>query len=231
MRLAASSCKTNHFVVSGVFLDLDTWHRRSQFEFYRAFDQPFFSIVAEVCVTDLFRRTSEPGGPSFFLATLYHSLHAANQIEEFRLRLRPDGVWKHDRIHAGSTLLRADETFGFGYFDFAEDYREFERRGRNTIQLVKQSLGALDPQDERDDLIHYSVLPWIRFTSFSHARKSNVLDSVPKIVFGRRNERDGGVWMPVSVEVHHALVDGLHVARFLEAFQAQLRSDRLQPNG
>ena len=28
--------------------------------------------------------------------------------------------------------------------------------------------------------------------------------------------------MPVSVEVHHALVDGLHVGRFYEMFQARL---------
>jgi chloramphenicol O-acetyltransferase type A len=28
--------------------------------------------------------------------------------------------------------------------------------------------------------------------------------------------------MPVSVEVHHALVDGLHVGRFYEAFQRGL---------
>lgn len=28
--------------------------------------------------------------------------------------------------------------------------------------------------------------------------------------------------MPVSVEVHHALMDALHVARFLEAFQRRL---------
>ena len=28
--------------------------------------------------------------------------------------------------------------------------------------------------------------------------------------------------MPVSVEVHHALVDGLHVARFYEGFQRRL---------
>jgi chloramphenicol O-acetyltransferase type A len=29
--------------------------------------------------------------------------------------------------------------------------------------------------------------------------------------------------MPVSVEVHHALVDGIHVGRFLERFQTLLR--------
>jgi chloramphenicol O-acetyltransferase type A len=205
--------------MSGSFLDLASWPRRSQFEFFRTYDQPFFNIAADVCVTALQRRSSEPGGPSFFLSTLFLSLRAANQVEPFRLRLRPEGVWRHDCIHAGSTVLRPDETFGFAYFEYADDYARFEARGRAVIEQAKGAAG-LDPQDERDDLIHYSVLPWIRFTSVSHARKYGGNDSVPKIVFGRRFERDGDVWMPVSVEAHHALVDGLHVARFLEAFEA-----------
>jgi len=29
--------------------------------------------------------------------------------------------------------------------------------------------------------------------------------------------------MPLSVEVHHALMDGLHVGRFIEGFEAALR--------
>jgi chloramphenicol O-acetyltransferase len=33
--------------------------------------------------------------------------------------------------------------------------------------------------------------------------------------------------MPVSIEVHHALLDGIHVARFLEYFQNALREAEL----
>ena len=29
--------------------------------------------------------------------------------------------------------------------------------------------------------------------------------------------------MPLSVEVHHALMDGLHVGRFVEGFEAALQ--------
>ena len=83
---------------------------------------------------------------------------------------------------------------------------------------------ALDPQDHRDDLLHYSVLPWISFTSFSHARRHRADDSVPKIVFGRYRGDAGAERMPVSVEVHHALVDGLHVGRFLDRMQARLNA-------
>jgi chloramphenicol O-acetyltransferase type A len=47
---------------------------------------------------------------------------------------------------------------------------------------------------------------------------------VPKIAFGRiEPEGDGGKqWMPLSLEVHHALVDGLHVGRYVQALEAAL---------
>ena len=77
----------------------------------------------------------------------------------------------------------------------------------------------MDARDDRSDMIHYSALPWVAFTSFSHARNWRREDSVPKIVFGKYTERDGHRLMPVSVEVHHALMDGLHVGRFLERLQ------------
>ena len=78
---------------------------------------------------------------------------------------------------------------------------------------------GFDAQDDRTDLIHYSTLPWISFTSFSHARNWGKEDSVPKIVFGKATERNGQWLLPVSVEVHHALMDGLHVGRYLEKLQ------------
>lgn len=207
--------------MTGTYVDLAKWPRRKHYEFYRDYDQPFFGIATDVCVTNLYRHTKTSAGRSFFLATLFESLRAANQIDELKLRLRHDGVWRHDRIHAGSTVLRANETFGFGYFEFVDEYDEFERRGRQEIEAVR-SADTLEPLAERDDVIHYSVLPWIRFTSFTHARRSSALDSVPKIVFGKRFERGNDLWMPVAVDAHHALVDGLHVARFLEAFQSGL---------
>jgi chloramphenicol O-acetyltransferase type A len=210
--------------MAGSWLDLDGWERRAQFRFFRTYDQPFFSLCTELDVTRLHERAAAGGASSFFLSTLYLSLRAANETPEMRLRIRGDRVWSHDCIHAGSTILRENETFAFAYLDFESTYARFEERGRRVIESARGSTGGLDAQDERDDLIHYSVLPWIRFTSLMHARRSNPEDSVPKVVFGRHFERDGVRWMPVSVDVHHALVDGIHVAHFLDRFQNALNA-------
>ena len=64
-------------------------------------------------------------------------------------------------------------------------------------------------------MIYFTTLPWISFTSFAHARNKGRGDSIPRIVFGKFTEEGERLMLPISVEVHHALMDGLHVGRFL----------------
>jgi chloramphenicol O-acetyltransferase len=75
----------------------------------------------------------------------------------------------------------------------------------------------------RTDVVHVTTLPWVHFRSISHARSHRTGGSVPKIALGRYLEREAQTLMPVSLEVNHALVDGLHVGRFFEHFQHALQ--------
>ncbi|MES1244892.1 MAG: CatA-like O-acetyltransferase [Acidobacteriota bacterium] len=87
------------------------------------------------------------------------------------------------------------------------------------MALARTTGGRMEARDDRTDLLHCSALPWVSFTSISHARNWGREDSVPKLAFGKVFEQDGRRLMPVSVEVHHALLDGLHVGRYLESLQ------------
>ena len=203
-------------------LDLDAWTRRQHYELFRAYDNPWFNLCADVDVTRLHAWCAEEPGRSFFAASLWCSLAAANEIEEFRYRIRGPEVVVHPLIHGGSTILLPDGTFRFAYYDYSPDPGRFIGHVGEVVERVRSESGPLDPQDDRDDLIHYSVIPWVAFTSFSHARRWGTEDAVPKIVFGKHREVGARRLMPVSVEVHHALVDGLHVGSFYESFQRRL---------
>lgn len=201
-------------------VDTEKWSRRHAYAFFKNFDDPFFNITATVDVTACYRRCREEHS-SFFLNYLYWSLRAANEVEAFRLRLRHGDVVCYDTVHAGSTILMPDETFRFCYFDFRADLETFVREGLMLIDRERNNPG-LDARDEAYDMIHYSVIPWISFSSFKHARRWGREDSIPKIVFGKFAEQGGKLLMPVSVEVHHALMDGIHVGRYFECFQQML---------
>ncbi|HSV50491.1 MAG TPA: CatA-like O-acetyltransferase [Burkholderiaceae bacterium] len=209
----------------GRTIDLANWKRAQHYAFYKDFQQPFFSVNADVDVSALRRACQAPGGASFFLASLFLSLQAANGVEAFRLRIRNEAVWLHDEVHAGSTILLPDDTFTFATFPLVHDFGTFQSRGQEEIRRRTAAPG-LAAGAGGDELIHYSVLPWIHFTSFTNALHS-AADSVPKIVFGKYRQQGGNWRMPVSVQVHHALVDGIDVARFLEGFQERLDDPRL----
>lgn len=201
------------------YLDLDTWPRRRHFDYFRQYAQPFFSITASVDVTALFERSRGPGAPAF--SALYHhaALLAANRIECFRYRLDGEHVAVHDIIHGGTTVLLGSGSFTFCYFEFHEDLAVFAEAMRESIDAAQRSSGPLDPQDERTDLIHFTSIPWVRFTGVMHPRRPVEGDSIPKIAFGKATEDRGRMAMPVAVDAHHALVDGLHVGLFFEQMQ------------
>jgi Chloramphenicol O-acetyltransferase len=206
----------------GHFLNVSDWKRKEHFELYRHFANPFFNVCAEVDVTQLRARCSEPGGPSFFLATVYYALRACNNVEAFRMRVRDDRVFVHDRLSITPTVMRSDDTFGFARLELASSLQEFETANQPVLECARQ-IKPLVLTHPDDDLIYHSTLPWFRFTAFANALNGNA-DSVPRVVFGKRCQ-DGAEWkMPVGVEVHHAVVDGLDVGRFYELFQAGLNN-------
>lgn len=201
------------------FLDLDRWPRRSTFDFFRGYSNPYFNVCTTLEVGPLVELARAGPDISFSLAYLYLSLRVANEIEPFRYRIAGDRVLIHDRVHAGTTYLLEDERFVFAYFDYEDDFARFQSGAKEAMARARTGSGELQPEDHRSNLIHYSTLPWVAFTSISHARHWGREDSVPKITFGRATEKGGQWHLPISVEVHHALMDGLHVGRFFERLQ------------
>jgi chloramphenicol O-acetyltransferase type A len=212
------------------YLDTETWNRRQQFEFFKNYHNPFFNICTNVDVTQLLGLVRAMKNLSFFITYHFFSIKAANEVEPFRYRLRGDRILVHDRIHAGTTLLLPDENFTFAYFDYDADFEGFHARAKASIESAKAGGVQLYQRAEQDDLIYHSVIPWATFTSISHARKGGREESVPKITFGKYHEDGGRMLMPVSVEVHHALMDGLHVGRYFEQLQSYFSNPRCALN-
>lgn len=204
------------------FIDLDAWKHREHFKFFRGFAQPFFSVCIDLDITSLWRRSREPGGPPLFLATLFALMRAANAEESLRLRIREGGIWRHDRIAVSTTVLRDDETFGLALLAFTGDFATFQSEAERRISDVKRGRGLTDPVVD-DDVVYHSTLPWLRFTSFSNALAGS--DSIPRVVYGKWSPCGERVVMPVAVEVHHAVMHGLDVARFYEQLQARLSDE------
>ncbi len=198
-------------------LDIDSWTRKDHFHFFNRFEEPFFGVCTEIDCTKAYSLAKERGC-SFFLYYLYKSLLAANYIEPFRYRILQGQVWVYDQVNASPTINRPDGTFGYAYMNFEEDFDLFLITAQTEIDRVQHNPGLV-PATAGENVIHYSSLPWINFTSLSHARSFSFKDSIPKITFGKMMEANEKRTMPLSIHVHHALMDGWDVGRYLEHFQ------------
>ena len=203
------------------YLDVTNWARRDLFQFFRGYDNPYFNICTRLDVTRLLGLVRKRPGVSVSLAYHYFALRVANEIEPFRYRLREGKVLVHDVINGGTTVLLPNESFTFAYFEYHEDFEKFILEAQRAVDEVRNGDGPFSPL-ESDDRIHFTTLPWVSFTSFAHARNWGREDSVPKIAFGKFTRENERLLLPISVEVHHALMDGLHVGRYLNRLEEML---------
>ena len=199
-------------------VDLDAWPRRTTYEFFKNYADPFFNFSANVDVTKL-RRFCRENKLAFSIAALFYAQQVANSIREFRFRWLGDKVVEFESIEATQTILNDDETFSFCYFESRPTVFEYVEAGRASREKYLK-LKTFDVEADRIDMIYYSVIPWVSFTSFKHATSGDRTQTVPRIVFGKVFADGGRELMPLSVEAHHAMMDGIHVGRFFERFQA-----------
>lgn len=206
-------------------LDFNTWKRKEHFNFFKDYDEPYFGIVADVDVTKAYHKCKESGF-SFFAYYLHKSLAAVNSIEEFKYRIVDDKVVICDMLHSASTIGREDETFAFSFVEYNPDFDLFNKALQLEVEKVRNSTGlGLTEGAMRLDAIHYTSTPWISFTSVTHARNFKSREGNPLIAFGKAVWRDDKFIMPVSVSVHHALMDAVHVAKYFDSFQRLLDTE------
>ncbi|MCO5232318.1 MAG: chloramphenicol acetyltransferase [Chitinophagales bacterium] len=203
-------------------IDINTWNRKEHFLFFSQFDEPFLGVTLKVDCTTAYLKAKEKG-ISFFLYYLYSALKASNQIENFRYRIIENQVFEFDKVNASPTIDRANGTFGFAYMDYFEDEDKFYENALQEIKNVRNSTGLL-PAISGENVIHFSAIPWLDFTSISHARNFSRPDSCPKISFGKMTENSGKREMAISIHGHHGLMDGVHVGEFVERFQNLLNA-------
>ena len=205
------------------YLDLAAWPRRDAFDYFRGFDKPYFNVCTRLDVARLKQAVADSRRGGLALAYHFIALNLANALEPFRYRLDGARVRIHPQVDGSTTVLRDDGSFGFADLAHHADFASFAAQGAAAIEAARSGRPPFEPKPDDSARIHFTTLPWLHFTSFSHARNWGREDSVPKLAFGRIEADGARAWMPLSVEVHHALMDGLHVGQFVQGFEAALR--------
>lgn len=202
-------------------IDLATWPRRDHYHLFRSLDNPYFSVTVALDVTD-WRRAITAAGLPFYPSLVHQVMTAANGLEAFRLRIRGEEVVLHDVVHPSFTVPWGEDLFNFCIVDYEPDLAGFVARAKATMAEVQAAEGLLLDPPGKDDMIFISCLPWLAFTGLSQVADGRSGDSFPRIVWGKLARVGDRETVPLQVQLHHALADGLHIGRFVERLESVL---------
>lgn len=205
------------------YIDLSNPHRKKHFDFFKNMDQPHFNICANVEISGFLHFIKANKYP-FTPTMVYFLSRVANEIPEFRWRIRGEKILEHSTVHPSFTAYtEVADVFSFCTVDYFENFPNFLE---NTLKVMEEMLKnpSLEDEEHRDDYLFMSSIPWISFTSFSHAMHYTPTDSVPRITWGKSFKDGPKNLMPLSVQAHHAVVDGRHTGKYFELFQVYMNN-------
>lgn len=211
------------------YINLETWPRREHFEVFHTFAYPHFNMCVNVELTAFYPFVKRHG-ISFNIAIVYVIARAANFIPEFRYRIRGERVIEHEMVHPSSTIMGKNDVFSFCGLEYHERFSEFAAKAEEKISHVRKRPRLLEEEGGRDDWLFMTAIPWVSFTSFMHPINFPV-DSVPRFAWGKFFEEGELLKLPLSVQAHHALMDGLHMGKYYEKVQEHLNNPEIVLSG
>ena len=184
-------------------------------------NHPHFNITANVEVTNFISKVKKQQLPLTY-SLVYLLSKAANDINEFRWRIRGKEVIEHATVHPSFTVPTDEaDVFSFCTVPFQKEIKNFIVKAEDIRAQMKTN-PSIEDEPGRDDYLFLSAIPWISFTSMQHAMSYHPHDSVPRISWGKFFQQEGKTMMPLSVQVHHALVDGRHMGAYFQKIEAAL---------
>ena len=206
-------------------IDVESWPRREHFCLYRGFEFPHVNICVQLDITALWaNRARTSASPTVIL--VYTITKAANRVPEMRQRIRGEQLVEHEVIHPLITVLGDDDLFGVVTLTYDACFATFASKAAESLAKAKEGTSLNEfPHDQegkfvRDDLLSITILPWAAFTGFAITRKPQV-DCIPLLAFGKVQAAGDRYLLPFFVNFHHALADGLHVARFVKYIEEE----------
>ena len=199
-------------------IDRTTWPRAEHFDFFLPFSQPYFNVVIDLEVGGLFK-FAKLRQLSFTACYLYCLQKVVERYAPIRYRIVDNKPVEVTDITLSTVFLRSDESFRFVPLKTQNsllEYCEHYTQQKDTFldkRLLNQSF--IEGADKIEQM-YISILPWFKFSGFKHAEHTPNTSGIPKVVFGQYQIEQGT--LPVSIEVHHALMDGLHISQFIDVF-------------
>ena len=194
-------------------VDLESYPRRRLFECFRHHPLPVLAISTAIDISG-YSAALEARGLRYYTSLCCLISKAINASACFRHRIVDGVLVELQPVHHSINVALEDDSFSFADAVYSGVFREDYASLRGAMDTAR----ARPNQDFRgglDDRFFLTHLPWFGFTGIQHPY-APAYASIPLITTGRSYRQDGKEMLPIALQAHHALVDGVHVARLLE---------------
>ncbi len=200
-------------------IDMDSWERREYFHHYMTEANCTHNITANIDITALLDSVKSKG-LRIYPTAIYIVSRAVNHNRNFRFAFDSEerlGYW--DIMSAEYPIFHDDDqTFSYIYTDFSEDFPVFYQNCVADMLQYRDVKGITTRRSPANSFT-VSCIPWVSFTGFNLNILTKGRYLSPIITWGKFFEQSGRTLMPISVQVHHAVADGYHTAKFLNDLQ------------
>lgn len=196
-------------------IDERKWKRTLHCQIFRNYVEPCYCVTFEAEITR-FREFTKKENLSFTLSMVYAVCKCANEIEELRYRFLGDKIILYEKIDTAFTYLNEEtELFKVVKVPFIDNINEYVRlateTARNQSEYFTGPLGI--------DVFQCSPMPWIKYIHVSHTNAGKNNFGTPLFDWGKFYDKEGRIFIPISIQVHHSFVDGIHIGKFVDSLQ------------
>ncbi|WP_369678199.1 type A chloramphenicol O-acetyltransferase, partial [Enterococcus faecium] len=193
-------------------INLETWDRKEYFNHYFN-QQTTYSVTKEFDIT-LLKSMIKNKGYKLYPALIYIIVNIINQNKVFRTGINSEGnlgYW--DKLNPLYTVFNKEtEKFSNIWTESNVSFNSFYNSYKSDLLEYKDKNEMFPKKPIPENTVPISMIPWIDFSSFNLNIGNNSRFLLPIITMGKFYSKNNKIYLPVSLQVHHAVCDGYHVS-------------------
>ncbi|MDM1347899.1 type A chloramphenicol O-acetyltransferase [Myroides marinus] len=203
--------------------DIENWNRKEHFYHFKDQLRCGFSLTTKIDISQVIPFIKEHGY-KFYPTIIYLISKAVNKHQEFKLAMKDNELIEWDTVNPAYTIMHTEtETFSELCSMYTDNLKVFLKEYDRVQEKYKGNY-AMSPQTGIENIFHISMIPWVSFDGFNLNVPGFGDYFAPIFTLGKYTVNKDEVLMPISIQVHHATCDGLHISKLLNSLQEYCNS-------
>ncbi len=201
-------------------IDQKNWHRHEYFEHYIN-QQTTFSMTSEIDISILYKNIKK-NNFRFYPTFIYMVTKAVNNHIAFRTCFNSRGELGYwDKVNPSYTIFNEEsETFSSIWTETSDNFNQFHKDYETDLKKYKGRIGLFPKSPIPENTFPISMIPWSSFTGFNLNINNEGKFLLPIITAGKFMQKEDTIFLPVSLQIHHAVCDGYHAGLFMNYLQS-----------